>query len=75
VGIGLDDLFSGLVGALAVALFTTVYTEIREARQGVRERAGLTRLLILSTRLNATRIRTSCISVIHQQQKGRSKRC
>jgi hypothetical protein len=45
-GVGLDDLLGGLVGALLAVFFTTVLTEIREARQRVRESAGLARLLI-----------------------------
>ena len=37
---------SGAAGAFLVAVFTIFYTEIREARGGVRETAGLARLLI-----------------------------
>ena len=46
MGIGSDNLFSALVGALLALLLTTGYTEIRERRQGVRECAGLARLLV-----------------------------
>jgi hypothetical protein len=42
---GVANLVSGLVGALLVFLLTTVYTEVREARQRARERSGLARLL------------------------------
>lgn len=43
--VDLGNLSSGAAGALLVALLTVVYTEIREARGGVRETAGLARLL------------------------------
>jgi hypothetical protein len=46
VGIDSDNLFSALVGALLALLLTTAYTEIRQRRQGVRECAGLARLLV-----------------------------
>ena len=52
MGIGSDNLFSALVGALLALLLTTGYTEIRERRQGVRECAGLARLLLYEFRRN-----------------------
>jgi hypothetical protein len=58
--LGLDDLLGGLVGAVLVFLFTVVYTEIWERRQGVKESAGLARLLLHEVERNedAVEIRT-----------------
>ena len=52
MGIDSDNLFSALVGALLALLLISGYTEIRQRRQGVRECAGLARLLLYEFRRN-----------------------
>ncbi len=46
VSLGVDDLLSGAVGALLVALITVAYTEVRESRTRTEGVAGLARLLL-----------------------------
>ncbi len=50
--IGLDDLLSGIIGALFIFVFTVLYTEIREARQRARDCAGMARLLLQEVERN-----------------------
>jgi hypothetical protein len=45
VSLGLDMQWSGAAGAGLVAIFTVVYTEVREARQRGRELRGLARVI------------------------------
>ncbi len=53
------NLWSGAAGAVLVALFTVVYTEVREARGAVRELAGLARLLADEVERNEETVRIS----------------
>jgi hypothetical protein len=46
MSLGVDDLLSGAVSALLVALLTVAYTEVRESRRRTEGAAGLARLLL-----------------------------